>query len=113
MTKSDYTTSFHDRASTCHAGSLRLAQGETQFTYRFDNFFHPFIGEVTGKLNRASLSGMLDGEMQALKQPFFENLYKPPSQDSSIHVDSFPKQIDVSVDGPYANYNWELFFTFP
>ena len=26
---------------------------------------------------------------------------------------SFPKEIDVSDHGPYANYNWELFFHVP
>ena len=30
-----------------------------------------------------------------------------------VKVDDFPKEIDVSSGGPYANYNWELLFHIP
>src|SRR5262245_58321878 len=45
---------------------------------------------------------------------FFHVLYTPnPNNDKLINVESFAKQIDVSESGPYANYNWEMFFHVP
>jgi hypothetical protein len=51
---------------------------------------------------------------------YFRTLYDPayPSTENATNEDDAvvnysPKEIDVSVDGPYANYNWELFFHIP
>jgi hypothetical protein len=96
----------------------------TQFTYTFENFFHPFIGELIGKLNRGSLPAMMDATWQdSLKtadpnthpeKDFFHLLYNPnPHKDGLVQVQSFAKEIDVSESGPYSNYNWELFFHIP
>src|SRR5688500_12144136 len=92
--------------------TLTVSQGhwDTQFTYSFENFFHPFVGELIAKLNRYSLPGMLAGQLDpALTQDFFKALYNP-SEDDLVQVKYFSKEIDVSEHGPYANYNWELFF---
>ncbi|MBX9895652.1 MAG: hypothetical protein K2Y09_10810 [Nitrosomonas sp.] len=84
-----------------------------KFIYTFENFFHPFVGELIAKLNKESLSGMLDAKWQdSLKQDFFKTLYNPTENDF-IQVNYFPKEIDVSACGSYANYNWELFFHIP
>ncbi len=84
-----------------------------EFTYTFANFFHPFVGELIAKLNRDSLSGMLDAKWQnGLSQDFFQALYHP-TESNLLRVGYFPKEIDVSAHGPYANYNWELFFHAP
>lgn len=95
---------------------------ETLFTYTFDNFFHPFIGEIIAKLNRESLTGALNPAWQkSLQTPdpvtdpvhdFFNILYRPINN-STTSVVHFAKQIDVSEHGPYANYNWELLFHIP
>ncbi|MER3423934.1 MAG: toxin, partial [Nitrospiraceae bacterium] len=50
--------------------------------------------------------------LDGLKQDFFNALYSP-TDDNFVQVTSFPKEIDVSPHGPYANYNWELFFHIP
>lgn len=95
---------------------------ETRFNYTFENFFHPFVGELIAKLNRESLERMLDPTWQrSLKTPdpitdpahdFFNILYRP--QDSYVvSVTHFSKEIDVSENGPYSNYNWELLFHVP
>src|SRR5207245_11129399 len=42
---------------------------------------------------------------------FFKAFYNP-TEDNLVQVIYFPKEIDVS-EGPYANYNWELFFHIP
>jgi hypothetical protein len=44
---------------------------------------------------------------------YFEHFYKKPSDEKLAMVNGFPKEIDVSEHGPYANYNWELFFHIP
>lgn len=118
MANMKYAIGFHDQVmASDKKGTVSLKGGEfywdTQFTYTFENFFHPFVGELIAKLNRDSLHGMLDATWQdGLKQDFFKSLYNP-TEDNLVQVEYFPKEIDVSEDGPYANYNWELFFHIP
>src|SRR5215510_7699130 len=86
---------------------------ETEFTYTFLNFFHPFVGELISQLNRHSLAGVMDATWQdGLAQDFFTTFYTPVHNDVT-KVEARPKQIDISTGGPYANYNWELFFHIP
>src|SRR5262245_42007169 len=86
-------------------------------TYTFENFFHPFVGELIFKLNKDSLAGMLDARWQKeQKTLFFHQTYDLGTLvpiDRAAKVESFPKEFDVSGHGPYANYNWELFFHIP
>src|SRR5437588_536859 len=110
---------YHDAAKAYSSGTLSFGYWDTQFDYSFENFFHPFVGELISKLNRDSLPGVMDATWQdGLKTPdpktdpahdFFHLLYNPSATQLS-QVESFAKQIDVSEHGPYANYNWELFF---
>src|SRR5262245_15120680 len=84
------------------------------FTFEFHNFFHPFVGKLIAKLNKESLEGLLDPEFhKKLEDPkFFVRFYKLlPS--FVFDIKPHPKEIDVSIGGPYANYNWELFFHVP
>ena len=47
---------------------------DTEFTYTFENFFHPFVGELIAELNKKSLSGLLDPTFhQSLTNEFFAN----------------------------------------
>lgn len=95
---------------------------EKRFNYLFENFFHPFVGELIAKLNRETLAAMLDPAWQkSLKTPdpitnptqdFFNILYKPQNS-YTVTVTHFAKEIDVSESGPYSNYNWELFYHIP
>src|SRR5262249_31004695 len=89
----------------------------TECTYAFENFFHPFVGELNAQLNRASLPGMLDpnflqGLNQSLTARFFDTFYTSLTSDV-VKVKSSAKEIDLNDGGPYANYNWELFFHIP
>lgn len=109
----DYTNSFHDRVTMETIGVRAIVHSDTQFTYTFENFFHPFVGELIAKLNKESLPGVMDVKWQNdLTQNFFKALYSP-NEDNLTHLEYFPKEIDVSLHGPYANYNWELFFHIP
>jgi hypothetical protein len=108
---------FHDQVKAA-AVSKNLARWDenAQFTYTFENFFHPFVGDLIAKLNRDSLPGMLDPTWQEglskLDPDFFKRLYNPMNSEKATVV-SRPKEIDVAGHGPYANYNWELFFHLP
>ncbi|MDP9793851.1 hypothetical protein J2S43_002363 [Catenuloplanes nepalensis] len=93
-------------------GMLTFKQ-QSEFTYTFENFFHPFVGQLISQLNRKSLPGVLDPAFQAgLAHEFFTALYTPQNT-ATTKVRSFPKEIDVREGGPYAVYNWELFFHLP
>lgn len=105
--------SYHDRSTIIEVGRIGSSHPDTGFTYTFENFFHPFVGELIARLNTTSLAGVLDATWQAgLKRDFFNTLYGPTNSTLS-NVVSFPKEIDVGGHGPYANYNWELFFHIP
>jgi hypothetical protein len=84
-----------------------------QFTYTFQNYFHPFLGELIGRLNQTSVQGMLDPKFLAsLEQSFFPKDYTP--LDSPwVQVNYFDKMIDLALGGPYSVYNWELGYHIP
>lgn len=102
---------------------------ETEFTLTFENFFHPFVGELIEQLNKESLSGMLDPgfhqsllDEQHLPDPmpgsdtlfaYFRSFYQKPEEADLVKVEGFPREIDLSPGGAYANYNWELLFHIP
>ncbi|SRR6266550_2084990 len=142
MASAANTASFHDQTESSYLSTIALER-DYQVSYTFENFFHPFVGELISKLNRDSLPGILnaawqDGLMWDSLAPkpdlpsktfdelwnnskkldnqtlsnYFSSLYSP-SEDKLVQVSYFPKKIDVSEDGPYANYNWELFFHIP
>jgi hypothetical protein len=109
-----HAVGFHQAKETLwHDFEVAAVSEESAFTYTFENFFHPFVGELVQKLNRGSLSGMLDpGFHKGLAKNFFTDWYKVlPSR--TVKVEHFPKEIDVSDGGPYSVYNWELFFHVP
>jgi len=106
--------SFHNHALVAEwAVPTWTTTTETEFTYNFQNFFHPFVGELISQLNRHSLTGLMDATWQnGLAHDFFATFYTP-SNNKVTQVEVPRKEIDVSVSGPYANYNWELFFHIP
>lgn len=122
MIRAKNYSGYHDEVMTAGWLGIALGHWDTQFDYRFENFFHPFVGELIAKLNRDSLPGVMDAVWQdGLKTPdpaadpahdFFHILYGP-TNDQLTRVESFAKQIDVAEHGTYANYNWELFFHIP
>ena len=103
---------FHYKLEVDKSPKIRLLDNKP-FKYTFENFFHPYVGQLIAKLNKESLPGMLDAKWQdGLRQDFFKAAYEP-SENSLVQVEYSPKEIDVSEHGPYANYNWELFFHIP
>ena len=109
-------TGYHAYQSAVQAIKIRPTYKQAAtFTYTFNNFFHPYVGELITRLNKASLSGMLAGQLDpALVEDFFKYFYTPNQTPADlVKVNFFPKEVDVSEHGPYANYNWELFFHIP
>ena len=94
----------------------------SEFSYTFENFFHPFVGELIEKLNKDSLTGLLDpqfhedlGDTQKTPSSSLPGEDYTPNPDGSdlVNVIFHDKTVDVDLGGPYANYNWELFFHIP
>jgi hypothetical protein len=110
------STSFHD-----YAVSVDVAKGASSWTilrrssrrvdYRFSAHYHPFTDELIEQLNLNGLDALLDPRFHAdLKSPLVPSVYGLGSYTST----PFPtEEIDVADDGPYALYNWELFFHAP
>ena len=49
---------FHGyRTATAVGDRCGPCRPDTEFTYTFENFFHPFVGELIEQLNRESLPG--------------------------------------------------------
>lgn len=104
-------SSSHDSALNATQSTGVTSTWRPRFIYTFENFFHPFVGKLISELNKKSLAGMFDANWQkGLEHDFFHLFY---DLQPDVHVESFPKEIDVSEHGPYANYNWELFFHIP
>jgi hypothetical protein len=101
---------LNDVATREYGGAAQ--KQDVAFTYTFENFFHPFVGELIKKLNRESLPGMLDPDFhQGLATPFFDDFYTALTD--FVTINPFDKEIDVGEGSPYANYNWELLFHIP
>src|SRR5215207_454089 len=110
------SNSFHD-----YAVSKEIAKGASNWIkvrrssrivdYRFSAHYHPFTDELIEQLNLNGLPALLDPNFHAdLEAPLVPTVYTVGSHTST----PFPVQeIDVADDGPYAVYNWELFFHAP
>ncbi len=79
-------------------------------TYRFLPHYHPYPEELIERLNLLGLPAIIDAA-------YHEDLAReltPWYQPGPYARQPFPREaIDVSDDGPYAVYNWELFFHAP
>jgi len=47
---------FHEILEASRVAQVTPVE-DTKFTYTFENFFHPYVGELIGKLNTSSLAG--------------------------------------------------------
>src|SRR6266446_4704229 len=97
---------FHDARIAKIGRPVYTTAEDTEFTYTFKNFFHPYVGELIQQLNRKSLPGMLNPDFhKGLERPFFADFYNALSGDL-VKFTEFPKKnIDLDYGGPYANYN--------
>jgi hypothetical protein len=96
----------------------------TEYSYDFENFFHPLVGKLIQALNNAAegegVADLTDPTFLAgLAKSFFAAPttagVSPEFTIATDHVDvsSHPAQIDLDPHLPYANYNWELLYHIP
>jgi hypothetical protein len=118
MKSDSKSKSFHDTTNEMaikEAGRAHWVvtyKPQRRVDYRFYAHYHPYTDELIEKLNLDGLQALFDPEFHAgLDRELKPDFYQP----SSTYVKSpFPKhEIDVSDDGPYSVYNWELFFHAP
>jgi hypothetical protein len=110
-------TDFHNAASNYelskldHSNVAVKRRSSRTVRYGFAGHYHPYPDELIEKLNREGLPALLDASYHAsLERPLAPALYQPGVDLSG----DFPKhEIDVSDDGAYSIYNWELFFHAP
>jgi len=107
---------FHEQGDVAQpmlAGGFLGFRQDTEFTYVFENFFHPLVGELIERLNKESLAGLLDPQFhESLTADFFGAFYNRLTS-KVVQIETFPKEIDVRPGGPYSVYNWELLFHIP
>jgi hypothetical protein len=105
----NYTKSFHDRKIAINANRISFGHWDTQFTYTFENFFHPFVGELVSRLNRQSLPGMLNAEWQGNLRwsSLGQNPESPPRDDFDASWTDSTRQDGVAPK--YHNYFRELY----
>jgi len=84
-----------------------------RYTYDFQNFFHPYVGELIAQLNRTSVAGMLDPDFLATLYAKYTALDFVLHNSQTLDVTLEDRTIDVSIGGPYANPNWELLYHIP
>jgi hypothetical protein len=86
---------------------------EKQFIYDFKNFFHPYLAQLIAQLNKASVAGMLDPVFLGTLYDAYSTPDYTPTNSLSVVTTLEPQDIDVTIGGPYANYNWELLYHIP
>ena len=89
-----------------------LIKPKRQINYAFANHYHPYVDNLIQKLNTDGLPSLMDPVYLAglSQQEVLSTFYNS----SSVYVTDFPtNEIDVSDNGAYAIYNWELFFHAP
>jgi hypothetical protein len=92
----------------------------TTTKYRFSLFYHPYVCDFLMELRRLGVPGLLDpnpdgpvGAADLVRQKknrgFFVETYQPTSSVLNTPI----QDIDFEFGGPYADYNWEIFFHAP
>lgn len=112
----DKKTSFHEsiiQINSKYGDIVWVNQGRQRRRVRYSltPHYHPWTEELIRKLNTDGLPAVLDAKWQStLETTLTPGFYTP----GAAFTGAFPKDvIDVSDDGPYAIYNWELFFHAP
>ena len=91
--------------------------GYWTYTYDFKNFFHPYVGALIKQMNQTDVQGMLAFSfLTTLADPYTtaaDGYIPNPTNDASLTVTLEPRDIDTTIGGPYAGYNWELLYHLP
>jgi hypothetical protein len=84
----------------------------------FEPFHHPYAKDLVRRLERDGVDGLLtieaqnpDGDDKGGNNGHFAKEYVPSTK--YVATPYSPYNIDFRTQGPYAQYNWELFFHAP
>jgi hypothetical protein len=105
---------FHYSPDTSLVFSAANTTGTTQtFSYNFETFTHPFVGDLIKQLNLTSLAGMLSPDfLKKLDVNYVPTDYGLENTGQGP-VTISDAVIDTSISGPYACYNWEMLYHIP
>jgi Tc toxin complex TcA C-terminal TcB-binding domain len=114
----DQINGFHNSAATSVIDTIGSIYSINVTTYDFENFFHPLVGKLIQQLNQTSVAGMLDPDfLNSIADPnanwFWSDYNALTPASKSVAISAHPRDIDVTIGGPYANYNWELLYHIP
>jgi peptidoglycan hydrolase-like protein with peptidoglycan-binding domain len=79
--------------------------------YLFETFYHPYVCDMIGRLNRFGIDRLLDRSTQENSATFFMSRYSPVSK--TVKYPYPLDDVDFRYGGAYSQYNWELFFHVP
>jgi len=118
MTSINEITGYHGTVDIVGLSGILNRFGINVTTYDFENFFHPLVGQLIQRLNQTSVEEMLDpnflGSIGDPDSSWFWTEYNALNpKPLSVNVNPNPRNIDVTIGGPYANYNWELVYHIP
>jgi len=84
-------------------------------TFKFINFFHPFVGDLTERLKaEETLSAFMDPVFLAgLAAKDDSKLLGSFYNKIASEVELYDLKLEFDTVLPYANYNWELFYHIP
>lgn len=78
-----------------------------RYSSRVRNLYHPLVCTLRTALNSRGVPGLMDRSLQLKQADFKFDTYRPTD---SIYPDYPVEDLDFSLEGAYAGYNWELFF---
>ena len=84
-----------------------------QFTYTFQNYFHPLVGDMISALNQNGLDGLFCPTFQATSQPFFTSDYTLLNN-TTVQVNSLPQGVRCHKRRALRQlFIWEILFHIP
>jgi hypothetical protein len=87
----------------------------TKSAYRFHNFEHQQVETFLEKLFNSGLDGLLNRQFLEADITDSMHFYDTYSPTTNVHDGIYypDNKVDFSIEGAYAQYNWELFFHIP
>lgn len=79
--------------------------------FLFETFYHPYVCDMIGRLNRYGIDRLLDRSTQENSSIFFMSRYSPVSK--TVKYPHPLDEVDFRYGSAYSQYNWELFFHVP
>lgn len=99
------------RESNELAASFRLGIETERHEVVFHTAYHPYVSDFVEILSKRGIDGLLQLPVQSVTRDYFESEYEPNAENVGTPYPA--DNVDFTSSGPYALYNWELFFHTP